>query len=208
MAIVGPSKGAELALLAAAYFPSAVGAVVAYAPSSVVFAGIGGAAGRRRSSWTYRGTPVPFVPYPAAMKPGLGLRGVSFAPIYRAALENSAAADAAAIRIEHSDAPMLLISGDRDQMWPSSMMAERLIARLVQAGKSDQVSHLRFPDAGHSFFPWRPDIRSERVARMADGVRLMGVGGFIDLGGRPKANHSALHEAWPQVVSFLRRHVI
>lgn len=205
--IVGPSKGAELALLTAAYFPTMVGAVVAYAPSSVAFAGIGGASGRHRSSWTYRGAPIPCVPYPAKIRPGLGLRGVSFAPIYRAALENSAAVDAAAIPIEHSDAPILLISGDRDQMWPSSTMADQLVARLAKAGKSDQVSHLRFPDAGHSFFPWRPDIKSERISRIIDGVRLMGVGGFVDLGGRAKANNAALRDAWPQVVSFLRRHV-
>jgi dienelactone hydrolase len=206
LGVVGPSKGAELALLTAAYFPDAVGAVVAYAPSSVAFAGIGGTEGRRRSSWTYRGAPVPFVPYPVKMRPALGLRGVSFTPVYRAALENSAAVEAAGIPIEHTDVPILLISGDRDRMWPSSTMAEQLVARLASAGKSDQISHLRFRDAGHSFMPWRPGIGSERIARMVDGVRLTGIGGFIDLGGRPKANRAALHQAWPQVLSFLRRH--
>lgn len=205
--IVGPSKGAELALLTAAYFPTAIDAVVAYAPSSVVFAGIGGRAGRLLSSWTYRGVPVPFVPYPVKMRPGLGVRGISFAPIYLAALDNSLAVKAAAIPIEDSDAPILLISGDRDQMWPSSTMANQLVARLGQAGKPAQVIHLRFPDAGHSFFPWRPDINSESIARMIDGIRLMGTGGFIDLGGRPKANRSAMTDAWRQVVSFLREHV-
>lgn len=205
--IVGASKGAELALLSASYFPHKVGAVVAYAPSCVAFAGIGRPEGRRRSSWTYRGAPLPFVPYPAKMRPGVGLRGVSFAPIYRAALDNTAAVDAAAIPIERSDAPVLLISGGRDQMWPSSAMAEQLVSRLTQAGKSDHVSHLRYPEAGHSFFPWRPNIRSERVAQMIDHIRLMGVGGFVDLGGRAKANRAALHEAWAQAVSFLRRHV-
>jgi len=205
--VVGPSKGAELALLSAAYFPDAVGAVVAYAPSSVVFAGIGGAEGRRRSSWTYRAVPVSFVPYPVKMRPTLGLRGVSFAPVYRAALENSAAVEAARIPIERANVPILLISGDRDRMWPSSTMAEQLVARLADAGKADQISHLRFSDAGHSFWPWRPGIGSERIGRMVDAVRLMGVGGFVDLGGRPRANRAALDEAWPQVLSFLRSHL-
>ena len=205
--IVGPSKGAELALLSGAYFPDSVGAVVAYAPSSVAFAGIGGAAGRRRSSWTHRGSPLPFVPYPVRMRPAIGLRGVSFAPLYQAALEDTAAAEAAAIRIERVNVPILLISGDRDRMWPSSTMAEQLIGRLVDAGKADQISHLRFCDAGHSFFPWRPAIGSEWIGRMMDGVRLMGIGGLVDLGGRPKANRAALRESWPQAVSFLRSHL-
>src|SRR5205823_7722084 len=38
--VIGASRGAELALLAAASFPDRIGAVIAYAPSSVVFAGI------------------------------------------------------------------------------------------------------------------------------------------------------------------------
>ncbi|HUC36300.1 MAG TPA: acyl-CoA thioester hydrolase/BAAT C-terminal domain-containing protein [Acidimicrobiales bacterium] len=204
--MVGASKGAELALLSAAYFPGAVGAVVAYSPSSVVFAGIGGAEGRRRSSWTYRATSVPFVPYPKKMRPGLGLRGVSFAPVYQGALENSGAVEAAGIPVERADVPILLISGDRDRLWPSSTMAEQLVARLEGAGKADQISHLRYSDAGHSFWPWRPVGRSERIGRMMDGVRLMGIGGLVDLGGRPRANRAAQHEAWPQVLSFLQSH--
>lgn len=205
--VVGPSKGAELALLSAAYFPDQVGAVVAYAPSSVAFGGIGGADGRRRSSWTYRGAPIPFVPYPVKLRPGLGLRGVSFAPIYRAALESSPEVESARIPIEGVDVPILLISGGRDRMWPSSTMADELVARLRAAGEADRVTHLRFPEAGHSFFPWRPTIGSERIGRMADAVRLLGIGGFVDLGGRPRANRAALRQAWPQVVSFLRDHL-
>jgi dienelactone hydrolase len=205
--VIGPSKGAELALLSAAYFPDSVGAVVAYAPSSVAFAGIGRAKERRRSSWTYRGAPIPFVPYPVKIRPALGLRGVSFTPVYRSALENSVAVEAAAIPIERANIPIFLISGDRDRMWPSSTMAEQLVARLADAGKADQISHLRFSDAGHSFMPWRPGIGSKRIGRIIDGVRLMGIGGLVDLGGRPTANRAALHQAWPQVVAFLRSHV-
>lgn len=205
--IVGPSKGAELALLSAAYFPDQVGAVVAYAPSSVAFGGIGGADGRRRSSWTNRGAPIPFVPYPAKLRPGLGLRGVSFAPIYQAALENSPAVESARIPIEAVDVPILLISGDRDRMWPASTMSEELVDRMAAAGNADRISHLRFPEAGHSFFPWRPTIGSEWIGRMADAVRLFGIGGFVDLGGRPRANRAALRQAWPHVVSFLRDHL-
>src|SRR5262249_12675574 len=58
--ILGSSKGAELALVAASRF-STVGAVVAIAPSSVVFGGIGKTeSGATGSSWSFGGKPLPF----------------------------------------------------------------------------------------------------------------------------------------------------
>jgi dienelactone hydrolase len=205
LGVVGASKGAELALLTAAYVPGAVGAVVAYAPSSVSFAGIAfGGDGRHRSSWAFRGKPLPFVPYPRRVRPSLGLRGLSLAPIYRAALNNADAVAAAAIPIERAEAPIMLISGGRDRMWPSSSMAETLLARARESGAGDQVVHLRVPDAGHSFMPWAPKKLSGRAAQAIDALRLAGFGGPFDLGGRPKANRAALNEAWPRAVAFLR----
>jgi len=206
--VVGASKGAELALLAAAHFPDTVGAVVAYAPSAVSFAGIAfGGDGRHRPSWSYRGQPMAFVPYPKRARPSIGLRGLSLARIYRGALANADAVTGAAIPIERAEAAIMLISGDRDRMWPSSAMAEMLCARLEEAGKSDKVVHLRFADAGHSFMPWRPNSGSDRVARLLDAVRLAGFGGLFDLGGKPKANRVASAEAWPRAVAFLRGHL-
>jgi uncharacterized protein len=206
--VVGSSKGAELALLAAAHLSDAFGAVVAYAPSAVAFAGIAfGGDGRRRSSWSLRGEPLPFVPYPRRALPSLGLRGLSLAPIYRAALDNADAVAAATIPIERAGAPIMLISGDRDRMWPSSAMAEMLLQRLRECDKADCAVHVRFADAGHSFMPWAPNRGSERVARVTNTLRLAGIGGVFDLGGKPKANRAALEAAWPRAVAFLREHL-
>jgi len=208
LGIVGASKGAELALLAAAHLPDAVGAVVAYAPSAVSFAGISfGGDGRCRSSWSFRGQPMPFVPYPKRARPSVGLRGLALAPIYRGALANTDAVAAAAIPIEQADAAIMLISGDRDRMWPSSTMAEMLCARLREAGRGDQVVHLQFADAGHSFMPWSPNTGSERLGKLIDALRLAGFGGVFDLGGKPRANRAALQEAWPRAVAFLHEHL-
>lgn len=206
--VLGASKGAELALLCAATFPSEVAAVVAYAPSSVAFAGISFRGdGRRRSSWTYRGAPLPFVPYAPGARPKLSWRGLKLAPMYTAALADAAAVSAAAIPIERAEAEILLISGDRDSMWPSSAMAHTLARRLSDADKSDRLTHLRYPDAGHSLIPWAPDTRSTTFARLADRLRLAGFGGLFELGGRPRANRRAHDDAWPQVVTFLTRSV-
>src|SRR3954471_5539693 len=64
--LVGGSKGAELALVAAAAFPDLFGPVAAIAPQSVTWFGFdptGRDAGvSTRSSWTLGGRPLPFVP--------------------------------------------------------------------------------------------------------------------------------------------------
>lgn len=208
--VIGASKGAELALLSAATFPHAIAAVVAYAPSCVVFAGISfGAEGRRKSSWSYRGEPVPFVPYPRRNRPSLGLQGLSLAPMYQRALEEAATdvAASAAIPIEHSGASIMLVSGGRDRMWPSAAMAETLVGRLSATGGADRVEHVHFPDAGHSFMPWEPVLHSRLAAKAVNRARLAGFGGLFALGGRSSANRQALQEAWSRVVPFLREHL-
>lgn len=65
VALVGVSKGGELALLLGATYTGDVGAVVGYAPSGVVWRGVSNSPrsffGRPESSWTLGGEPVPFV---------------------------------------------------------------------------------------------------------------------------------------------------
>src|SRR5688500_13678052 len=78
VAVIGASKGGELALLAAATFPDLVGPVVAYTPSNVVWAGIDFSAPETmRSSWSRHGHPLPFVPYPSGVRPAMSAAGMS-----------------------------------------------------------------------------------------------------------------------------------
>lgn len=113
--LVGGSKGAELALLAAGTYPELFGPVAAIAPQSVTWFGVD-LTGRvadasARSSWTLDGRPVPFVP----AAPGVGFerteRGLRSVGIYTAALEQADAVAAAAIPVERAAGPLLLLSG-------------------------------------------------------------------------------------------------
>ena len=208
--LIGASKGAELALLSASMFPESVAAVVAYAPSCAVFAGISfGREGRRKSSWSYQGQPLPFIPYPRPMRPSLGLRGLSQVGMYQRALDEADAATAlsAAIQARNIDAAVLLLSGGKDRMWPASDMAETVVARMAAAGKVDRAEHLHFAEAGHSFMPWAPNLSSSLAIRAINGARLAGFGGLYELGGRPAANRQALRQGWERVVPFLKRHL-
>ena len=127
--------------------------------------------------------------------------------MYAAALDDTMAAKAAIIPVERAEAPMMLISGGRDRMWPSSRMAEMIKARLGEHGGGNAVVHLDFPDAGHSIMPWAPGSELTPIGRVMNAVRLTGVGGVVALGGRPGANRRALRTAWPQVVGFFRKHL-
>lgn len=191
---VGVSKGAELALLTAAMFPRHIGAVAAFAPSSVVFAGINRFGGRsERSSWSHEGRPLPFVPYRRGVRAAVSLRGMSVAPIYAAALDNVDAVRDAAIQVERIDGPIVLVSGDDDRMWPATRMAQMITTRLADHGQAESVTHLRSEGAGHLL------SRHARSAVTKRRIRSR----MIDFGGTAAADAAAGDDAWPKSVKLL-----
>jgi hypothetical protein len=69
--------------------------------------------------------------------------------MHQQALEDPKAEDAA-IHVEDSRGAILLISGERDRMWPATTMGQQIIDRL-EAHESDVAyEHLSF-DAGHNW---------------------------------------------------------
>jgi dienelactone hydrolase len=181
--IVGTSKGAELALLLGSRYPQ-LKAVAAYAPSSVAWPGIGTSgdvAPFFTSSWSEHGRPVPFLPY--------HFGPANFYEVYRQALDDPAAA-AAAIPVERINGPVLLISGNDDQLWPSSYMAEQVIARLRAHSHAYPDRHLAYNGAGHGIgFPYEP------TTQLAVGA--------ISFGGNPAGIARADRDHWPRLLQFL-----
>lgn len=190
LGVAGGSKGGELALLMAAHFPE-LKAVVAYVPSSVVWAGISwsGSAPQQAaaSSWSYQGEPLPYVPY-GTIPEG---EPITTGGLYVAGLENEEAVANASIPVERTDGPVLLISGKDDQLWPSATMAEMIMARLEEHEYEHQFEHLSYEEAGHAFlYPYLPT--TERIGS-----------GPMAMGGTPAANAKAEADSWPKVLSFL-----
>lgn len=152
IALVGTSKSGEGGLLAAAFDPR-IDVVVAFSPSSVVWAQTGpGRDGQEwplRSSWTWGGVPLPFVPYDVAwwleQKPQ---PPIAFRPYHEQSLRAFAeAVPAATIPVEKIRGRIVLVGGGADALWPSDVFAREVAARLAAHGKScDLVIH---PDAGH-----------------------------------------------------------
>lgn len=193
-AVVGASRGGELALLLAATFPNLVGPVVAYTPSSVVWIGIDFTqpGGVPRSSWSHRGQPFPFAPLPANVAPAQSERGLSMLPVFDAALDDQDTAERAAIATERAHGPLLLVSGGDDRVWPTGRMCRMVVDRMSRHGRTNDVKHLHYPQAGHMLFPY---VRPSDVMFPAYPM---------DLGGTATDDLAAHTAAWPQVVEHLR----
>lgn len=150
-ALVGGSKGGELALLLGSRYPQ-IKAVAAFAPASVVFQGLSKDS-KSVSSWTHQGKELAFVPFPltaifAILK---GIRSGHFLDAYTLALRNKKAVAPAAIPAENSSGPILLLSGSWDEMWPAAAMCEQIMARLSAAKFPFSYEHLAL-ETGHNVF--------------------------------------------------------
>jgi dienelactone hydrolase len=194
--LLGASKGAELALVAASRFPD-VGAVVAYSPASVVFAGIGGKSEPALSSWTFQGVPLPFATGTTPDDVVAAIRGerqahrqVSYRRDYLAQLQGNTD-KAAEIAVEQIRGPLLLIAGGDDLLWPSDVMAGQIMERLRANHHpySDQL--LLYSSAGHPIgVPF--EFAEAELAHSS-----------LALGGTGESNERADEASWPLVIRFL-----
>ena len=149
--ILGGSKGAEAALLLGSRYPQ-VKAAIAFSPSSVIWQGIPAnrfEIGKNvKSSWSYKGESLPFLPYPSSIKKWdiilLRLR-----KMHEDALRNTARASDATIPAERIRGAILLISGERDRLWPATYMSEQIIDRLKAKKFDNYFEHLVF-SSGHN----------------------------------------------------------
>lgn len=140
--VFGISKGAEAALVLAAH-DTRLKVVSASAPSHVMWQNINYREFTPRPSWTLEGKDLPFVPY--YLDEGF----ISVFGLYDGALKKQDRYLDAEIPVEQINGPIFLVSGDKDTLWPSSFMAERIVKRLTEKNFSHPVQHLRYANAGH-----------------------------------------------------------
>lgn len=172
--VLGTSRGGELALLLASVFPQ-IRTVVAYVPSDVVWGGC--CDSRNEASWTFGGRALTWV-NPA--RPN-----------------DLFAAERAAIRVERIRGAVLLISGRRDQVWRSTEMADRVIARLRRSQFAFPYEHLAYNDAGHGI--GRPYESTMEISRFVHPL----TGRAISLGGTPAGTAKAREDSWSRILKFL-----
>lgn len=188
LGFMGTSKGGEAAVLLASRTPT-LKAVVGYVPSNVVWAGINLREPWKQlsigSTWSAGGTPLPYLPYD-----GSDYRGGPLVQLYAASLTKVAEHEDAVIPVESSTAPLLLVCGEQDQMWPSCPMA-RDVAKRAAAKGGPPVTVLAYPDAGHLLTG--PPLATPGSVDLAA------------LGGTQPGAEAALADSWPKVLAFLTK---
>jgi hypothetical protein len=191
--ILGTSKGAEAALLTAVE-DVRVDLVIAVSPTSRVWCNVGpgrdGVHRPYRSSWTWRGQGLPFVPLDDSWAPAQAEGGpVAIRGWYELSERTFAELlPSAEIPVEVARADLLLVAGGDDAMWPSLAFAEQLAQRRRSAGAS--VRLIARHDAGH-----RPRFPGESPASAST---------RYEYGGTPEADALLGAAAWPHVLDALR----
>ncbi|PXX41456.1 acyl-CoA thioester hydrolase/BAAT C-terminal domain-containing protein [Undibacterium pigrum] len=191
IALMGGSKGAEMALLSASLLPW-VKAVVAIAPSDLVWEGF--AMDRlleagRYGSFSYQGKPLPFTPNAGLDKAFATTQPVLGHIYIEGRKANPERAKAARIAVENFKGKLLLIAGGDDQMWPALEMANNIVTSRKAAGLETEL--LSFPKAGH----------------------LVGGDGYspndyqtpFAMGGNAREDGQAQTIAWPATMAFLKK---
>lgn len=125
IAIIGGSRGADLALLVGSYYKD-IDCVVSIVGSNAVFPGHTNHFST--SCWTYANKELPFVPVNEAAVPFLmkrNLRGT-----FEAMLQDTLSVEKASIKVERIQGAVLFLSATKDEICPSTLMAEMMTTRL------------------------------------------------------------------------------
>lgn len=195
---MGKSYGAQLALLLASHEPR-IRLVIAEAPSSFLTGTpTTYPVGPVSPAWSIGGEALPFLNAQGEDAEPVHPKQISVSTSGEVALEHVPAARDAAITVERINGPVLLISGEGDRLWASTVMAEQLRRRMETRGFEHAVRHVHYPDAGHN---------------IGGGEQAYGVPNLPpkdrgdSSGGTRQGNSVAGVAAWAEVLAFLRSHL-
>lgn len=144
VAIIGGSRGADLALLLASYYKD-IDCVVSIVGSNAVFPGHTNHF--TTSCWTYQNKELPFVPVNDAAVPFMIKRDLRGS--FEAMLKDSVSVENASIRVEKIKGSVFFLSATKDEICPSTPMAETMIARLKKNNFKYHYKHKAI-EGGHA----------------------------------------------------------
>ncbi len=218
MAMMGVSKGAEGFLAAASFIPEMnIKALIAVSPAHVIWQGFGKGKPENKSSWSLNHQALPYVKMDGSkIVPQLmlakwikkfhlqkifpSLMRTSLLPVYSVVKKESQMVNQAAIPVENINAPLLLIAGKQDKMWPSKYMAEAIIHRRKKTRYAGDDELLSFQGVGHLF----------NYANLPTTISWMAMPGgnlVLNYGGRAPERALANRRAWQSILTFLDKHL-
>ncbi len=195
IALMGRSKGAEYALIYASKYND-INAVISEVGSSVTWSS------KRyfKSSWKYKGKSLP------RAKGGL-LEAIKYLkssngkaqnqlPYMLSAFNNTKRIKESSITIETISCPILLISGENDLQWPSTMMSNQIKVRAEKYNFKYDINHYPYKNAGHQFdeLPFLPQIDFSNFRTWKSGGNFQG-------------NALASIDSWKRIFTFLEKHL-
>lgn len=200
---IGLSRGGELALLLASLSP-ALKVVIAGAPSSHLHIGFA-RNDYSRAAWTYQNKALPHLKAKIDLFSGLAIlwhslrqRSLALRSLFLTTLRDDENLAGAAIPVEKIKGAVLLISGQDDQLWPSSVFAGLLMRRLTDHNHPYPSKHLDYRQAGHFVcFPYGYPCLPP----------LVGAQRGLACGGNVSANASAITESWEEILAFLQENL-
>ena len=205
IAVIGLSRGGELALLLGATFPT-IKAVVACAPSAYMHSGLRNMQPVPQSAWTYEGKPLPYVPMKTSFLDFMQnfWKFMSHQPFtlrsgFLQATRKLSKMDKTAIPVEKTCGPLLLITGKDDQLWPSDVYAELVVERLKRHNHPYSVEHVCYEQTGHFVcFPYGlPSLPP--MLELTTGPVSFGFGGVAS--SQARANI----DSWQKILTFLTK---
>jgi len=125
VAVFGGSRGGELVLNLASRF-NEIDAVIAIVPSNVSLPSRFGWG--ETSSWTYKQEEIPYIS--ATDEAIKFIKNGDFFKGFSLMLENQHSPSEAEIKVERINSPVLLISTSQDEVWPSTLMCNKMMERL------------------------------------------------------------------------------
>ncbi len=188
----GGSRGAELSLILGSIFPDQIDAIAAHVPSSVVY---GTFDRENAAAWLYKKKPIaPNAPF--SFDPNLASLSkeipVAATPFFLNSMKNSQVFKASAIPVEKILCPLLLISAEDDQMWPSTLFAGQILDRLREYRSTIDCSHIHYPGVGHA--PGKGEAGFHPI-----------LGRWFAYGGNPAKNALAAEDWVRQTVRFFKK---
>ncbi|HMK47774.1 MAG TPA: acyl-CoA thioester hydrolase/BAAT C-terminal domain-containing protein [Methanocella sp.] len=197
--LLGISKGGELVMLLASRYPF-ITKVAAMAPHAYCFQGI---AFKNASSWTYHGKDLPYI----RLKNTWLIADVldcmvknlpfGFTSTYRKGLNVAKNKEEARIKIENSNADLMLFATTQNNMWNTYDGCTQIMDTLRERNYQHKYDLVVYEDAGEPFYV--PYVIPAGVTSTKLAPRLV-----LSMGGSLKGNTHTQVDSWKRTVQFFK----
>jgi dienelactone hydrolase len=217
VALFGQSIGGELSLILASMFPKEMTSVIAGVPAGIVY---GGFPHLDKPCWFYKNVPLSFIPLYPCDNPTPDTKEIleavragkityhagsyedpfDYSPVFLLGMDVfHKNIEAATIPVENITCSVLLLSGDKDMVWPATLYSQLVMKRLDEKHSTIKRAHRHFANAGHCFlYPYTPymPVASQPIFYPNEDQ-------WTSFGGTPEGNAYANRESWKEVLEFL-----